>query len=66
MSRIFYPGTYRIMPLHKWSDQNLCRLVEQFETIGTTDKRGRRVTRVKVRFSSRTEALNRVAALMGA
>src|SRR5208283_483955 len=58
---IFKPGTKELLPMTKWPDQRLCRVVEGIRI--TTDENGTK--HVEIKFMSRAPNLYRMARLMG-
>jgi phage terminase small subunit len=58
---IFKPGTKELLPMAKWPDQRLCRMVESIRI--STDKNGTK--HVEIKFMSRTPSFYRMAMLMG-
>ena len=62
---IFRTGTFEILPLDEWPDQQLCRLVEKFKVTEFTDKDGNVTRKIEVGFIGRNPNLDRLAAMMG-
>jgi phage terminase small subunit len=58
---IFKPGTKELLPMAKWPDPRLCRMIEGIRT--STDKNGTK--HVEIKFMSRTPNYYRMARLMG-